>query len=176
MGASHLTSPLNTCSPDMDRSRSVPVHLSLDEIERLVGIVERAWQGARQDQITSPRGSDRPEKLASVARFLIWGRRRRNGLLSDVDFGEPAWDMLLDLYLAAAEHRRVSVSSLCMAAGVPSTTALRWINHLVEAGHFVRQQDRRDARRFYVDLSPRMRQAVEAYLIEVRQRILDAVI
>jgi len=35
---------------------------------------------------------------------------------------DPAWDMLLDLTAARAESRAVSVSSLCIAAGVPTTT------------------------------------------------------
>lgn len=42
-------------------------------------------------------------------------------------FRDPAWDMLLDLTLAHTECRRVSVTSLCIASGVPPTTALRWI-------------------------------------------------
>src|SRR3546814_1843272 len=41
---------------------------------------------------------------------------------------DPAWDMLLDLYLAAERNTRpVSISSLCIASAVPATTALRWI-------------------------------------------------
>src|SRR3546814_1454123 len=57
---------------------------------------------------------------------------RRGCSLDSELFGEPAWDMLLDLYAAALEGRRLSVSSSCLAAGVPPTTALRWQRLLVE--------------------------------------------
>lgn len=176
MAASYSTSITSLHPPDRDQGRNVPVHLSLDEIEHLVGIVERAWRGARRDQLGQSRGAEQPEKLAAVARFLIWSRQRRNAMLSEIDFGEPAWDMILDLYVSSIEKRRVSVSSLCVAAGVPSSTALRWINSMVDAGHFIRQQDGEDARRRYIDLSPDMNRTVETYLIELRRRILDAVL
>ena len=42
--------------------------------------------------------------------------------------------MLLDLTAARAEHTRVSVTSLCIASGVPPTTALRWIGQMSDAG------------------------------------------
>jgi hypothetical protein len=42
-------------------------------------------------------------------------------------FADPAWDILLDLAAARIDGRMVAVSSLCIAAAVPATTALRWI-------------------------------------------------
>ena len=42
--------------------------------------------------------------------------------------------MLLDLLAARLERERVSVSSLCIAAAVPPTTALRWIRTLTDKG------------------------------------------
>lgn len=46
--------------------------------------------------------------------------------------GEPTWDMILDLYIADREGRRVDVSSLCLASGVAHTTANRYVNLLVD--------------------------------------------
>ena len=58
--------------------------------------------------------------------------------------------MLLDLMAARLENIQVSVSSLCIAASVPPTTALRWIKTMTEEKIFERHADEKDGRRdFY---------------------------
>lgn len=90
-----------------------------------------------------------------LARQTYEDRRRRTKIFSsDELFGEPAWDILLDLFIAAKERRRVSVTSACIGSAVPSTTALRWISILERQGMLTREADPADARRVYVRLSP----------------------
>lgn len=92
---------------------------------------------------------------AELARQLYRDRRNRNEVFGTDDlFGEPAWDILLDLFVAAKERRRVSVSSACIGAAVPSTTALRWITILEMEGLIQREPDPNDARRVHVALTP----------------------
>ena len=62
--------------------------------------------------------------------------------------------MLLDLLQAEIAQHRVPVSSLCIAAAVPATTALRWIKTMTDAGLFKRRADPHDGRRVFVELSP----------------------
>ncbi len=69
-------------------------------------------------------------------------------------FGEPGWDILLDLYIAEGRRTEVQVSSVCLDAGVPSTTILRWIARLEQEGLIYRIADSADARRRYVRLTP----------------------
>jgi DNA-binding MarR family transcriptional regulator len=57
----------------------------------------------------------------------------------------------------------VAVSSLCIAAAVPATTALRWIKTMTDTGLFERHADPRDGRRIFMALSPRAAQAMERY-------------
>lgn len=71
-----------------------------------------------------------------------------NGLFSD-----PAWDMLLDLFIARLEGRAISVTSACIASCVPTTTALRWISVLEKGGVICRQSDHKDKRRQFLDLT-----------------------
>ena len=59
-------------------------------------------------------------------------RRRRERIFSLDLFGEPAWDILLDLFSAHLQNKRISVTSVCIAANVAPTTALRWISELQE--------------------------------------------
>jgi hypothetical protein len=90
---------------------------------------------------------------AAAVRSLLRARRLREHYFEADLFADPAWDMLLDLLLARIERREVAVSSLCIAAAVPPTTALRWIKRLTDDGLFVRTADPRDGRRVFIDLS-----------------------
>lgn len=86
-------------------------------------------------------------------RHLISLRRLRERFFSPELFADPAWDILLDLAAARLERRSVSVSSLCIAAAVPPTTALRWIRLMTDQQLLERRADSLDARRMFVDLS-----------------------
>lgn len=104
-----------------------------------------------------------PQGRAAQARALIRERRMRNDHLPATLFAEPAWDMLLDLYAALYEGKPVSVSSLCIAAAVPSTTALRAIEAMTRHGCLVRQRDPHDGRRIFLTLSDESRAQLDAY-------------
>jgi DNA-binding MarR family transcriptional regulator len=93
------------------------------------------------------------EKLLLLAKGLYKARRERVKFFDSQLFSEPAWDMLLDLFIAKLSHKRVSVTSLCIASGVPSTTALRYIRHLESKGVISRELCISDARINYIDLT-----------------------
>lgn len=101
---------------------------------------------------------------AALVRRILKLRRERTRFLPDEIFADPAWDMLLDLVAARLEDKQVPVSSLCIAAAVPTTTALRWIRSLSEAGLLERSTDPRDARRTWIGLTPRAADAMLAWL------------
>ncbi len=94
-----------------------------------------------------------PEGELFSAKWLYMFRRKRDDLFGPLTFGEPAWDMLLDLYHAEQQGKTVSITSACIAASVPSTTALRWINALVAQGYLHRQPDPADGRRAFLSLT-----------------------
>lgn len=89
----------------------------------------------------------------SVAQRMIAMRRHREAVLGSGLFGEPAWDIILDLFVAGAKSKMVSISSACIAANVPPTTALRWIRILEARGIICRKDDPSDSRRKWVSLS-----------------------
>lgn len=92
-------------------------------------------------------------------------RRRREQVFGDASlFGEPAWDIMLDLFVAAAQEKRIAVTSACIGSAVPATTALRWIKILEDRGLIEREVDEGDARRTFVRLSPRGCELMEDYL------------
>jgi hypothetical protein len=97
-------------------------------------------------------------------RAIIRARRLRDQYFRPELFADPAWDMLLDLLAARLAGQKVAVSSLCIAAAVPPTTALRWIKTLCEQGLFVRSADPRDGRRVFIALSDKAAAGLGAYL------------
>jgi hypothetical protein len=103
-------------------------------------------------------------RLLNVAREAYRDRRLRAKAFEDPSlFGEPAWDLLLDLFIAALEGKRVPVTSACIGAAVPTTTALRWIGLLEAQGLISRENDSSDARRIFVKLSDDARQSMADY-------------
>jgi hypothetical protein len=112
---------------------------------------------------------------AAFVRSIIRGRRLRDQFFRGELFADPAFDMLLDLYAARLEGSRVAVSSLCIAAAVPATTALRWIRQLTEKGLFVRTADPQDGRRVYIGLSDDAARAMGRYLAAVQRAGLPSV-
>lgn len=66
---------------------------------------------------------------------------------------DAVWNILLDLFVQRCRKRRVSVGDLCIASGVPESTALRWIKLLQERGLIQRTPDTDDARRAYLSLT-----------------------
>jgi DNA-binding MarR family transcriptional regulator len=101
---------------------------------------------------------------ASEVRAIIRLRRMRDRFFRSDLFADPAWDMLLDLMAARLERMRVAVSSLCIAAAVPPTTALRWIKTMSDNGMFVRVADPEDGRRVFIELSDGAAAGMNAYL------------
>lgn len=102
-----------------------------------------------------------------LVRKVIRQRQMRGRIFQSDLFADPAWDMLLDLTAARVEHKRVSVTSLCLASGVPPTTALRWINQMTDMGLFCRAEDDSDRRRAFVTMSEKACDAMAQYFAEV---------
>ena len=102
--------------------------------------------------------SDIPEghldNRAAIAKWLYWSRGLRPKTLSSSLFGEPAWDLLLDLYIREKSGSRSSVTSACIGSRAPHTTALRHIEELRRSGWIKRIADEGDKRRFWLTLTP----------------------
>lgn len=114
-----------------------------------------------------PGGGDPVIEPGDIRR-IIRARRMRDRHLGAELFADPAWDMLLDLMAARLEGGAVAVSSLCIAAAVPPTTALRWIGLLTRQGLLDRQSDPRDGRRIFLGLSDGAADAMLRYFAAVK--------
>jgi hypothetical protein len=119
---------------------------------------------ASERLVRTPR---RPLPDPRLVRTIIRHRQVRAKFFDGELFADPAWDMLLDLTAARAEHVRVSVTSLCIASGVPPTTALRWIGQMNQAGLLERVEDESDRRRAFIALSARAADGMARYFAEL---------
>jgi DNA-binding MarR family transcriptional regulator len=108
---------------------------------------------------------------AAEVRAIIRLRRMRDRYFPADLFADPAWDMLLDLAAARIERTRVAVSSLCIAAAVPPTTALRWIKAMTDKDLLRRVADPHDARRIFIQLSNDASIAMDKYLRAAKQTV-----
>lgn len=97
-------------------------------------------------------------------------RRLRDDAFGEIanQFREPTWDILLDLYLAAAKGRPVSVSSACIGSGAPQTTAIRHLALLESAGLVVRTPNPMDNRAGIVTLTEDAIRRVDDWARRVR--------
>lgn len=124
-------------------------------------------QPARDTSERLVRATRPPLPDPRLVRKIIQQRQLRARFLDGDLFADPAWDMLLDLTAARVEHVRVSVTSLCIASGVPPTTALRWISQMTDSGLLERIEDETDRRRAFIQLTEKAVDAMARYFDEL---------
>jgi DNA-binding MarR family transcriptional regulator len=135
-----------------------------EEVGRIASVLASLSEAQREAAEQELEGKGPGKVEAGHVRAIIRARRLRDQYFGSELFADPAWDILLDLFAAQLENRKVAVSSLCIAAAVPATTALRWIKTLTDLGLVVRAADPQDGRRVYIELAPRTAEGVEACL------------
>lgn len=141
-----------------------------EEVSRIAAALARLGSMSAQPPLSAatmaPPREDVPNVSAEGLRALIRARRQRAHYLPADLFADPAWDMLLDLLQAEIIQHRVPVSSLCIAAAVPATTALRWIKSMTDRGLLVRRDDPHDGRRVFIEMAPATSAAIRRYFHE----------
>lgn len=134
------------------------------EVERIANALAALVQRPDDDGDAGAAKTRSSADSARIIRGIIRRRRARADFFPADLFADPAWDILLDLAAARHEGMTVSISSLCIAAAVPTTTGLRWIKALTDAGLLERQPDPTDGRRSFVTLSEPTAELMERYL------------
>jgi hypothetical protein len=134
---------------------------ALRQMESTLALLLVALDG--DDQAVARIASDSPKVDVETVALKVAERRLRMRFFDGALFADPAWDMLLDLFRAELAGLEISVSSLCIASGVPATTALRWIEKMIHGGLCLRRADSKDGRRSVIGLTPYASKAMQAY-------------
>ncbi len=120
---------------------------------------------ARTPQVVGNVSNSRSmECMVKLAEDELRRRRMRARFLPSELFGEGGWSILLDLFVSEHHGRKVSTTSACIAADVPGTTALRWLDVLESEGLIERSQTVSDKRVKYVSLTDEARSALTSLL------------
>lgn len=102
----------------------------------------------------------------SLARQLFMIKEARLRWLPDCVSAEPAWDLLITLYLAKRAGARHTIGRMIELSQSSHTTALRHIHLLVQAGLICRENDKNDRRMSYLSLSEKGSELLEKVLSE----------
>lgn len=135
---------------------------SIDEqLSRLVSMLEDKPEKSQSDVVLTD------QEISATLRTIISSRSLRGRYFPSQIFADPAWDILLDLTRAKLEGQQVSVSSVCIAASVPMSTALRWVRQMTETGLLRRWTDPKDRRRDLIALTDATASHMRDYLVAV---------
>lgn len=156
-------------SSDDDDTRRL-LQLS-EEVSRIAAALANMSLGLAAARPADVDGRDDQGAAISVRTVdqAFYARKARARYFPEELFAEPAWDMLLYLYRCELRGRRPSTSDLCVASGVPETTALRWISTLAQKGLVAREPDGREGDESFVTLAPNGSAALRRYFAEVAE-------
>lgn len=142
--------------------------------QKILGLTDREAQGFMLstslepapliDLIVSADETHSDLHLLKAAQSELERRRLRKRFLPADWFSEGPWNILVDLYDNEYRGNDVSVTSACIAAELPATTALRHIGQLIEAGLVQRVPDQKDNRRSFLRLSHNGRRTMRELL------------
>ncbi|WP_162528421.1 hypothetical protein [Novosphingobium sp. BW1] len=130
---------------------------AIDDLTKLLEVQQAAGADAQV----------RPKSPLEAVSNLYRVRRMRDEVLGKDLFGEPTWDILLDLYAMHQQGRECSVKSVCIASAVAPTTALRWFNVLLGKGLLTRLDDPRDGRRSIVQMTEKGLRAMDELVARI---------
>lgn len=145
----------------MNRGRLIRI---AQELLELAGEREEADTGLDQHEATVHPVDFGTAELIEAARLIRAQRKLRHKYFKKSLFGEPAWGMMLELFISEHSGREVSTTSLCLASDVPATTAHRYVAILMDSGLIIRQPHAKDQRQAVVHLSANGRKAITEYL------------
>ena len=108
-----------------------------------------------------------PDTALENARAAMRRRLLRLQLFGSPElFGDPGWEMLIDLFVHQCDGKELSISALCVTSSIPFSSALRLANKLCEAGILRRVPDPVDGRRTFIRLQPEVAHRLRAYFSE----------
>jgi len=113
----------------------------------------------------SSKPSDVISALQSAELEISRIRGRRKAFQDSDIFFDPAWDILLELFVANAREAKLSVSAVGLGSGLAQATVIRWISLLASHGLVKRVDDAMDRRRSWIYLTNKSNKIMSNYLL-----------
>lgn len=149
--------------------KSVLVKLAAQLENALIALNDVGLVGEGEGtELGTPEGKPQLRSALDEANQIYQSRRARDQSFPHPQiFGEPAWDILLDLYIRQARGETVSVKSATIGSAASASTALRWLKVLEEEGLISSHGDASDSRRRLVSLTPEGFERMTRHLTEI---------
>lgn len=109
-------------------------------------------------------------EILEAARHAYRTRRVRERLFGAAILADPGWDILLDLFIAGEEGRKVSIDTATVAIEVDEATVLRCIAGLIEERLIMRQPNPADPANMYLMLTDGAKRKICDYFNQTRIR------
>ena len=139
---------------DQIHTFDVPIKLTRAQLEKMLRAVEADVDDVKVQSSPAETGNALTAMAVKKAQDLIEITKRRSRLVSVANlFADPAWFILLDLFVRQHSGLQTSVSSACHASFSPVTTALRHLAILTERKIIEREYDSVDQRRILLRLT-----------------------
>lgn len=76
----------------------------------------------------------KPERqpIADLAKLILHQNRKRHRFLPQLDWGEPSWYILLDLFVSEAEGDETGVKAVAHRNNIPESTTQRYVELMIE--------------------------------------------
>lgn len=117
------------------------------------------------DQIARDGKLPPSELRARAEHCLQWGRLKSRTLdIGNGLFSDSCWNMCLDIYICGLKDEQVTVSAVAHSSGIPMTTAMRYINVMVDQRLLEKSQNPDDNRMIFVTVSPEYQERIAALL------------
>lgn len=100
-------------------------------------------------------------ELLREAKHQFKAQLQREAHFDGLPFHETGWEILLELYIAHAECRRLNVTAIGLESHIPNATLVRWITLLEQRNLVSRQPDELDRRRVWIALTVLAREKLE---------------
>ena len=144
------------------------------DIKRLTAQLDAAQSILDEIRVTCGCDAFGPPRDAAKDRITIalhtaerayQNRRRRTEFIgTEALFGEPAWDMLLDLFIRQTNEEQITIKSACFHSDASATTVTRWVKVLEHNGLLTSHCDPDDSSRHLIHLTPAGYEGMLRYL------------
>lgn len=139
-----------TGQSEADKVTDLASARSASEIDRIAAAIDKHRQSGTKP--SSVHEHDATRQALAARHLLVISRQVETAFKSPL-LSNPAWDILLDLFIQRTERKPASIISVCIAANAPTSTALRYMQAMLDSGMIVKRPSADDDRELLVDLS-----------------------
>lgn len=150
----------------VDPKRATVGRTFIEELSEKLGALAAALSRHVVEERQREEDAWKPITSAQL-RALLVARHARSEALG-MDLANPAWSLLLELFLAHLEKREVRIARLAADAHVPLTTAMRWVDQLTRKGLVCRAPHPEQEGVAVLALTEAGHEAMEDYFVSVQ--------